>query len=322
MNLINNNSSIIILTVIIFLVLGGLSFFIIRKLRLSGITDQLEAADNFYRNGEYEKGLALYLKALPIVESLYGYKGPKTADTYMKIGKSYIHLSKLETAEEYVFRANDYYKNLLDSDPSEAASYYNTLGNINDSLKRYDAALKYYQKSLEILNSLTDSKSSDTAKCYLNIAIVYDNQKKYKESVAMYQKAIAIFEKDEHNIEKVIALSYFNLGVALYIQNKFDTALDCLEKSLLIRQQTLDEHPDIANCYHYIACVKLEINQLDEAIKLLLKSLKIKATTLGNRHPEYWKTYFKLKNAYLKSGNSKSDFESWIDEKLLEFKNE
>ncbi len=317
MNFNINDFIIIALASITILAISVLAIYLVRKSQRLEALKSIETADNYYRNDEYDKGLSIYLKSLPYVEKTYGENSSMAADTFMKIGKSYIHLSSPLKAEDYIIKAKDHYDNLISSNPSEAASFYNTLGNLNESLKRYDAALHYYLKASEILES-SNNENTSLAKCYLNIAIVYDNQKKYKKSVAMYRKAISIFEKDDQNIEKVIALSYFNLGVALYVQNKYESALECLEKSLIIRSKKLKIHPDIASCQHYIACVNLEMGKLDDAMALLIKSLKIKVSTLGNHHPEYWKTYFKLKNAYLQLGLAKEEFEKWVDEKLLE----
>ncbi|MDR2260506.1 MAG: tetratricopeptide repeat protein, partial [Azoarcus sp.] len=149
----------------------------------------------FDKQGDYDKALEGYRKALAIQEKVLGKDHPSTATTYNNIAEVYHSQGKYEEALEGYRKALAIQEKVLGKDHPHTATTYNNIAGVYHSQGKYEEALEGYRKASAIREKVLGKDHPDTASTYNNIAEVYRSQGKYEEALEGYRKALAIQEK-------------------------------------------------------------------------------------------------------------------------------
>ena len=145
--------------------------------------------------GDYDKALEYYSKALAIKEKVLGLEHPDTATFYGNIGAVYYNLGDYDKALEYYFKALAIREKVLGKEHPSTATSYNNIGLVYDNLGDYDKALEYYFKALAICEKVLGPEHPSTATSYGNIGAVYYKLGDYDKALEYFSKALVIYEK-------------------------------------------------------------------------------------------------------------------------------
>ena len=174
----------------------------IEKIENKTYLDYFMLGYNYSDNGEYDKAIESYKKAIEI--------NPKKDDAYYNMGISYDDNGEYDKAIES-------YKKAIEINPKKDKTYYN-MGIAYSENKQYDKAIESYKKAIEI-----NPKKDDA---YYNMGIAYIENKQYDKAIESYKKAIEINPKNDK--------TYYNMGIA-YIENKqYDKAIESYKKAIEI----------------------------------------------------------------------------------------
>ena len=103
-----------------------------------------------FQDGDYNKALEYWNKALDIQKEISGEKNEGVAIIYGAISSMHYNLGDYNKALEYYNKALDIQKQILGERHPDTAKSYNSIGEIYYSLGDYNKALEYYNKALDI----------------------------------------------------------------------------------------------------------------------------------------------------------------------------
>ncbi|OQX83815.1 MAG: hypothetical protein B6D63_05615 [Candidatus Latescibacteria bacterium 4484_7] len=134
-----------------------------------------------YHNGQYEKALELFKKAIEL--------DPEFTEGYNNLGLTYTEIQEEEKATEA-------FKKAIELNPDLAATY-NNLGYVFYRLGSYEEAIEMYNEAI--------GKSKDNSSAYTNLGNAYYKLDRTDEAIEAWKKALEIDpsnEKAKRNLKK------------------------------------------------------------------------------------------------------------------------
>ncbi len=193
--------------------------------------------------------------------------------------KNLIKKNKLLEAKEESLNINNSYK--------KNSEIINLLGLIELSLGNFEASLKYFEEAIKIkpddpkiYNNLgilnyKNGKIENAINCFNKATAIdktlispYENLAKIKLSQSNYKEAKVNFEKvleiDPKNLDSLLSLSDILLIEKKYLETK------------KILEKIIELEPDNFEAYNNLGNIFIKLNKIDDALKNLIKSNKIK----------------------------------------------
>ena len=240
----------------------------------------------YYKQGDYEKALEYYRKALVIKEKQLGNNHPSTSITYNNIGLVYKKQGDYKKALEYYRKALAIREKVLGKEHPDTATTYNNIGGVYYKQGDYEKMMEYYKKSLAIREKVLVKEHPDMATTYNNIGLVYNKQGNYEKALEYFSKALAIKEKVLGEEHPSTATTHSNIGEVYRKQGDYEEALNHHRKALAIREKVLGkEHPSTATTYNNTGLVYRDQGDYEKALEYYEKALAIRIIKLGEDHP-------------------------------------
>jgi tetratricopeptide (TPR) repeat protein len=152
-----------------------------KKRRISEARRLNNAGVMAYHNGQYEKSLELFKKAIEL--------DPTMTEAYNNLGLTYTEINEEEKATEA-------FKTAIRLSPELAAAY-NNLGYVFYRLGSYEEAIEMYNEAI--------GRSKDSASAYTNLGNAYYRLDKTEEAIAAWNQALKIDpanEKARRNLKR------------------------------------------------------------------------------------------------------------------------
>ena len=180
------------------------------SLRQVAIVEELKGADSvdadaaksynhigrvYEAQGDYDRAMEYFLKALAIREKVLGTEHSDTAASYNNIGLVYDYKDDYDRALEYHLKALAIYEKVLGTEHSATAMSYNNIGIVYAVKGDHDRALEYHLKALAIREKVLGTEHSDTASSYNNIGNVCYDKGDYGRALEYYLKAYNVYKK-------------------------------------------------------------------------------------------------------------------------------
>ena len=139
--------------------------------------------------GDYEKALWYYEKALEILEKIVPPNNPLFATSYNNIGMVYDSMGEYSKALLFCEKALEIdHKTLPLNHPGLAASYSN-IGTLYLNMGEYSKAISFFEKAFEMQQKTLPSNHPDLASSYNNIGTVYRKYGRVLESNFVLRKS-------------------------------------------------------------------------------------------------------------------------------------
>ena len=245
-------------------------------------------------NGNNEKALYYYQKALKIDESIKNKEG--IANSLNNIGLVYDNIGDISKALEYYHRSLKIREEL--DNKQDIATSLNNIGALYKDQGDLTKGLDYFLRSLKIYEVHEDKEG--LAFLLNNIGTLYSLKKDYRNSLEVTKKSLAIFE--ELKIKQGIALTLGNIGANYKNVGDLNHALEFFFSSLII-QKEIKESIGITYSLNYIASVFLLKGETNKAYLYATQSMEEAKKT---RYPSAIETVAStLKNIYKKKHNFK-----------------
>ncbi|CAF1440886.1 unnamed protein product [Adineta steineri] len=243
---------------------------------LEQASDQGEKAIYYQRlglaqlnQGDYERAIWYYKKALEIQEKTLPSNHPDFATSYNNIGSVYDNMGEYPKALSFYEKALKIQQKTLPSYHPDVATSYNNIG-----------TLETRQKTLP-------SSHPDLATSYNNIGSVYDNMREYSKAFTFIEKALEIYQKTLPSNHPDLTTSYSNTGLVYTKMEEYSKALAFFEKALELRQKTLpSNHPDLATSYSCMGSVYNNMKDYSKALSYYLRALDKFQCALPPTHPD------------------------------------
>ncbi|CAF1374232.1 unnamed protein product [Adineta steineri] len=239
-----------------------------------------------HQQGDHEKAIWYYEKALEIQPETLLSNHPSVAISYSDIGLVYDNMGEYSKALSYHEKALKIREKTLPTNHLDFAQSYNNIGSAYDNMGEYSKALLCYENALEIEQKTLPSNHPDLATLYNNIGSVYNSMGEYSKAFSSHEKALEIREKTLSSNHPDLAQSYSNIGNVHQSMGEHSKALSLYEKALEIYYKTLSSnHPDLAQSYNNIGNVHQSMREYSEALSFYEKALEIREKTLSSNHP-------------------------------------
>ena len=196
--------------------------------------------------------------------------------TYNNLGVIFIHLGKLDEAEEMFQKA-------LERNDNEA-KYHTNLGIVYYKQGRYEEATKQLHKAIKFDNQLPIA--------YFHLALALMRLGDIESSLAIYNRLLEF----NHLSDKDMASIYNNLGL-IYEAKKQD------EKALIAYEKAEELDKDLAVIQRNLGDLYYRSGRHNKALSAYEKAI---ADGL-----ETWELYFRIGNIFLKRGNKEGAISEW-----------
>jgi tetratricopeptide (TPR) repeat protein len=196
------------------------------------------------RKNNFSDALAMYFHALEL--------NPNNVTRYYDIGDTFMALGETERAISYLRKADQI-------DPYNSLVCYN-LGRAYFDLGRYKQCEAASKAALQYDPEMVNGRTNLGLNATINLGLAYLNLGKLDGAERCFRKNL-----------QLTASSYFNLGLALHRQQKYEEAL----KNFL---HAVELVPIDAEYWDLVGNTYLELNQLDDAQKVLEKAIEIDPT--------------------------------------------
>lgn len=247
--------------------------------------DLLEEGKTYYNNGEYDKAIEIFKKAVEL--------NPNDDDSWRWLGNSYNRNGQIEEAIKYYLKAaelnpddsrnwfnlgisylnNEQYKEAINSflkvvelNPDDSYSWYG-LGNSYIKNEQVEDAIKSLLKATEL--------NSNDYQSWLDLAISYIHNEQYEEAIEPLLKAIELnpnnasdlsllgwvyklngqYEEAMNSFIEATKLNqdnninWYAIGDLLYIQGAYEEAAEYLKKSIELGNNGLNAWELLGNAY-------------------------------------------------------------------------
>ena len=268
--------------------------------------------------GNYEKALEYYEKALAIREKVLGKEHSSTATTYNNMAGVYEDQGNYEKALEYNEKALVIKEKVLGKENPSTAITYGNMAVVYEDQGNYEKALEYNEKALVISEKVLGKEHPSTATMYHNMAGVYHAQGNYEKALEYYEKALVISEKVLGKEHPSTATTYHNMAGLYHAQGNYEKALEYYEKALVIQEKVLGkEHPSTATTYGNMAGVYKDQGNYERALEYYEKDRIISEKVLGKEHPSTATTYHNLAGLYHAQGNYEKALEYYEKDRAI-----
>jgi signal transduction histidine kinase len=223
-------------------------------------------------NGNYNKALECYIKALKLAE--HSSDQNAICEAYISIGTIFFEQKKFKESIEYMNKAlavegsNTSKRNL--------AYIYNNLGISYKSLKQFQQSLPYQLEALKINQELNNEYG--TAICYNNISGLYIALNDPYKALEYCLKSIALSEKLDYKVG--LTYSYIVAGDLYEKQNKIQIASNYYLKALNIAKD-INYKKEIREAYEHLSFLSEKMNDLEKALAYHKLYLAINDTILN-----------------------------------------
>jgi tetratricopeptide (TPR) repeat protein len=226
----------------------GLDYFE-RALRITrqlgnkkGTASKYSNMGNLYGDmGDYQKAISCYFKALKLANEVN--HQPLQMVSLINLGSTYMTIHENETALRYFMQAQKL-ADKLGNKMAQSANFTN-IGIIYHEKRDYNNALKYYNNAVN-LDRATGNRHSQ-ANNLLNIGSLYQDQKQFARGLEYYLQAKKIFE--EINSVHGLAGALNNTGLSYADLGKLDLAEKSLKEAyqIAVELKSLDLLKDSHN---------------------------------------------------------------------------
>jgi tetratricopeptide (TPR) repeat protein len=212
------------------------------------LDDLTRQFNQLYREGRFQEAARVGERALSVAEKSYGPEHLKVAEVLDALGVTYNSLKDYKKALSYIERALAIYKRTPGEQSKETVHALNTLAMNYDAQEKFVEAQDTYEKALAIAEKVLPPNDEMRATLYNNRGQLFSDQDQFKEAAADYERALEILEKDQGK-------AYWDPKVALTMNN--------------------------------LAYVKKKLGDVDDAMMLYERSLKILERGVGRDNPDH-----------------------------------
>lgn len=244
----------------------------------------MQLGDTYAMIGQMENSLLLYTAGLEIQKQALGETDPRLGETCRYMAEAYVQALQFNEAEKLCQMALDIHKGNGSTAVLAEAADRRLMGLICDSKGEYESALEHYV--LASMAMASNGQELDVASIDCSIGDVYLSLAKYDEAVFAYQKALKVFKSTKGENHPKVASIYVRLAKLYHKIGKFKESKSYCENALHIYRRPNPMMPteEIAGGFIELSAIYESMNELEQALTLLKKALKIHADAPGQQN--------------------------------------
>uniref|UniRef100_A0A6N2LJM8 Uncharacterized protein n=1 Tax=Salix viminalis TaxID=40686 RepID=A0A6N2LJM8_SALVM len=294
---------------------------------LAKFAGHMQLGDTYAMLGQVENSTNCYSTGLDVQKQVLGETDPRVGETCRYLAEAHVQALQFDDAQMVCQMALDIHRENGSPASLEEAADRRLMGLICETKGDHEAALEHLV--LASMAMVANGQESEVASIDCSIGDAYLSLSRYDEAVFAYQKALTAFKTTKGENHPSVASVFVRLADLYNKTGKLRDSKSYCENALRIYEKPVPGIPpeEIASGLSDVSAIYESMNELDQAIKLLGKALKIYNDAPGQQSTiagieaqmgvmyymmgNYSESYNSFKNAISKlraSGEKKSAF--------------
>ncbi|GMH01284.1 hypothetical protein Nepgr_003123 [Nepenthes gracilis] len=242
---------------------------------LAKFAGHMQLGDTYGMIGQLESSILCYKMGLEIQKQVLGENDLRVGETYRYLAEALVQAMQLDEAEKLCQMALDIHRENGSLASLEEAADRRLMGLICETKGDHEAALEHLV--LASMAMVANGQEPEVASVDCSIGDIYLALTRYDEAVFSYQKALTAFKSSKGENHPAIASVFVRLADLYNKTGKFRESKWYCENALRIYSKPIPGTPpeEIASGLTDISAIYESMNELDQAIKLLQKALKM-----------------------------------------------
>lgn len=234
----------------------------------------MQLGDIYAMTGQIENSILFYTAGMEIQRQVLGETDPRFGETCRYVAEAHVQALQFDEAEKLCLMALEIHRENGSASLEEAADR-RLMGLICDSKGDYEAALEHYV--LAGMSMSANDHESDAASIDCSIGDAYLSLARYDEAVFAFQKALTVFKTTKGETHPAVASVYVRLADLYNKIGKFKESKSYCENAHRIygKPNPGIHAEEIASGLIDVSAIYQSMNDLEQAVKLLKKALKI-----------------------------------------------
>lgn len=242
---------------------------------LAKFAGHMQLGDTYAMLGQLENSIRCYTTGLEVQKQVLGERDPRVGETYRYLAEAHVQALQFDEAQQFCQMALDFHHENGSPASLEEAADRRLMGLICETKGDHEAALEHLV--LASMAMVANGQEVEVASVDISIGDAYLSLSRYDEAVFAYQKALTVFKTAKGENHPSVACVFVRLAELYNKTGKFREAKSYCENALRIYEKPAHGIPpeEFATGLTDVSAIYESMNELEEAIKLLEKALKI-----------------------------------------------
>ncbi|GFP79932.1 kinesin light chain 4 [Phtheirospermum japonicum] len=242
---------------------------------LAKFAGYMQLGDTYSMLGQLEKSILSYTTGLEVQRRVLGDNDPRVGETCRYLAEAHIQAMQFDEAQKLCQVALDIHKENGQPASLEEAADRRLMGMICESKGDHETALEHLV--LASMAMVANGQESEVAPIDCSIGDTYLSLNRYDEAIFAYQKALTSLKSTKGENHPAVASVFVRLADLYNKTGKFRDSRSYCENALRIYEKPLPgiAPEEIASGLTDISAIYESMDEIDQALKLLQKALKI-----------------------------------------------
>lgn len=243
----------------------------------------MQLGDTYAMIGQIENSIFFYTAGLEIQRQVLGEKDTQFGETCRYVSETHLQLFQFDEAEKLCQLALDIHREKGSSPTLQEAADRRLMGLIHDSKGNYETALEHYVLASMAMSA--NGHEKDVAFIDSSIGDAYLKLGRYDEAIFSYQKALNLLKSTKGENHPSTASVFVRFADLYNKIGKFRDSKTYCENALFIYSKSCPGIPTevIASGFIELSAIYESMNQLEQALKLLQKAIKVYENVPGQQ---------------------------------------
>ncbi|KAM7475536.1 hypothetical protein LguiB_022779 [Lonicera macranthoides] len=242
---------------------------------LAKFAGHMQLGDTYAMLGKFENSIICYTMGLEVQRRVLGDTDPRVGETCRYVAEAHVQALQFDEAEKLCQMALDIHRENGSPASIEEAADRRLMGLICETKGDHENALEHLV--LASMAMVSNGQETEVASVDLSIGDTYLSLARYDEAVFAYQKALTTFKSAKGENHPTVASVFVRLADLYNKTGKLRESKSYCESALRIYEKPIAgiPHEEIASGLTDVSSIYESMNELELAIKLLQKALKI-----------------------------------------------
>ncbi|MQL78523.1 hypothetical protein Taro_010952 [Colocasia esculenta] len=276
---------------------------------LAKFSGYMQLGDTYSLLGQLENSIKCYSTGMEIQKQALGSSDPRVGETCRYLAEVYLQALQFDEAERLCQMALNIHKESGEEPPLEETADRRLMGLICETKGDHEAALEHLV--MASMAMVSGGQDRDVAPVDCSIGDAYLSLGRYDEAVFAYQKSLTVFKSTKGENHPALAYVFVRLADLYNRTGKLKESRAYCENALRIYTKPPPGTPpeDIASGLADVSAIYESMNEHEQALKLLKKTLKIydvapgRQSTIAGIEAQMGVMYYEVGN-YTESYNS------------------
>lgn len=276
---------------------------------LAKFAGHMQLGDTYAMIGQLENSIMCYTTGFEVQRQVLGETDPRVGETCRYLAEAHVQALQFDEAERLCRMALDIHRENGSPVSLEETADRRLMGLICETKGDHEAALEHLV--LASMAMVANGQEVEVASVDCSIGDTYLSLSRYDEAVFAYQKALTVFKTTKGENHPAVASVFVRLADVYNKTGKIKESKSYCESALRIYEKPILGVPpeEIASGLTDVSAIYESIDELEQALKLLQKALKIyndapgQQSTIASIEAQMGVMYYMLGN-YSESYNS------------------